>query len=1007
MTLPAPNLDDRTWNQIVEDAKRLIPQYCPDWTDHNPSDPGVTLIELFAWMTEMMLYRLNRVPDKTYVKLLDLIGIRLQPPTPALAAVTFHLVAEQTEAQKVPRGIQLSAGTTETGGAIVFETARDLWVAPSQLEKLFSTAGGAVTDHQAIVDGEMKPETIFSGVRQVERYLYLGDDRLSVLTEEARVEVLVKGPSEETRQFPGLVSWEYFNGKRWRELIPQVDRGKKLGEGEVALVFRGPLADIAPTEIEGQKTIWVRGKLTGVPDSPAQTTLDTLTLEAQLAEAGMAPEQCWANIAPSIFLPVDLSKNFYPFSEEPKFDGTFYVGSKDIFGKAGAIIQIEAMLTDPGAVDPPQPSEKLELLWEYWDGKNWAELGRSMPGGDEQPHGSFDFVDTTHALARDGAITFNRPDNWQAREVSGTENFWLRARIVAGDYGVPGRYEQEGKNWVWKDDRPLKPPSLRKFALRFAQKPGPAQHVLAYNDYAFTDFTPVAAEAYKTFVVFEANAEATPAFCMAFDQPFPEKPVSIYFRLSEERPRDPEAALHPLLRTPESDAPSPNRIAWEYHDGSKWQPIMPKDGTRNFAHSGIVEIDGPRDWKKSEHFGHKAHWLRARLEVGGYQVAPAVAAVLLNTVAAENATTIKNEILGSSDGTPEQEFTVSNPPILTGAELWVRETEVPNPEDIEKLKTDPDDNPVDVQTDSAGNVTAVWVRWNSVETLFSAGPRDRVYKLDQLSGNILFGDGRRGMVPPPGQSNIRMGRYRTGGGTVGNVTAGAISTLRQTVPYIDKARNYFPASGGANTESLNEAKERAPQIFRNRYRAVTAEDYEWLAREASPAVARAHSIAAYPSEGEVTVVLIPRMAEDSEGEKLIPPPQLLQTVQHYLDARRLLTTQVHVQKADYVQVSVHVTVALVPGRVSSDRVREEIERKVRNFVHPLRGGTQRNGWPFEKTLFKNDVYHLIEDVNGVEFIEDCEIYHEDRNLMVDKVPLKPNQMLHLLDVKIRESVRDY
>jgi len=1007
MTLPAPNLDDRTHRQIVEEAIRLIPQYCPEWTDHNPSDPGITLIELFAWMTEMMLYRLNRVPDKTYVKLLDLIGIRLQPPTPATAPVTFHLVKEQTEMQKVPRGIQLSAGTTEAGGAIVFETTRDLWVAPVTLERLISLATGAITDHQAVVEGSLQPETIFSGALQVDRYLYLGDERFGVLAEEARVDVVFRGPSEDTRQFPGLVSWEYFNGKRWRELIPVVDRARKVSEGEIALTFRGPLQDIAETEIEQKKSVWLRARLTGVPESDAETTIDTISLEAQLAEAGMLPEQCWVNIAPSIFLPTDLSKNFFPFSEEPKFDSTFYVASKDIFGKAGANIEIEAVFTDPGAVDPPQPSEKLELLWEYWDGKNWAELGRSTPGGDEQPHGNFAFVDKTHALSRDGEILFARPDNWQTREISGVDSFWLRVRIVAGDYGQPGRYEQEGKNWVWKDDRPLKPPSLRSFALRFAQKAAPAQLVYAYNDYAYQDFSALAAEAYKTFVCFRSNPEATPALFMAFDRPFPEKPVSIYVRLAEEPPRDPEAALHPLLRREESEAPSPNRIVWEFHDGDKWQPLMPKDGTRNFAHSGIVEIDGPRGWKQSEHFAHKGYWLRARLEAGGYQVAPAVAAILPNTVAAENATTIKNEILGSSDGTPEQEFTVSHPPILAGAELWVREPEVPGPEELEALKEGPEDNPVDVQTDSAGNVTAVWVRWKGVETLFASGPRDRVYKLDRLSGQVVFGDGRRGMVPVPGQSNVRMGRYRTGGGTIGNVGPGVISTLRQTVPYIDKVRNYFPATGGANTESLNEAKERAPQIFRNRYRAVTAEDYEWLAREASPAVARAHAIAAHPSEGEVTVVLIPKAAEDSQGEKLIPPPQLLQSVQHYLDGRRLLTTQVHVQKADFVQVSVHVTVALVPGRVASDRVREEIERKVRTFVHPLRGGTQRNGWPFGKTLFKTDIYHLIEDVNGVEFIEGCDIYHEDRNLFVDKVPLKPNQMLHLVEVRITESQRDY
>ena len=83
MALPAPNLDDRRFQDLVDDAKRLVQQRCPEWTDHNVSDPGVTLIETFAYMTDQLLYRLNRVPDRIYVKFLDLIGVRLFPPTAA------------------------------------------------------------------------------------------------------------------------------------------------------------------------------------------------------------------------------------------------------------------------------------------------------------------------------------------------------------------------------------------------------------------------------------------------------------------------------------------------------------------------------------------------------------------------------------------------------------------------------------------------------------------------------------------------------------------------------------------------------------------------------------------------------------------------------------------------------------------------------------------------------------------------------------------------------------
>lgn len=136
MALPSPNLDDRRFQQFVDDAKRYIQQRAPEWTDHNVSDPGVTLVETVAHMADQIVYRLNRVPDKNHLAFLDLVGITLFPPSAARTDVTFWLSAPQEEAVHVPLGTEVATMRTEGEEAVVFATERELAVVPSTLRHL-------------------------------------------------------------------------------------------------------------------------------------------------------------------------------------------------------------------------------------------------------------------------------------------------------------------------------------------------------------------------------------------------------------------------------------------------------------------------------------------------------------------------------------------------------------------------------------------------------------------------------------------------------------------------------------------------------------------------------------------------------------------------------------------------------------------------------------------------------------------------------------------------------
>ena len=148
MSIPVPNLDDRRFQDLVDDAKRLVQQRCPEWSDHNVSDPGVTLIELFAWMTDQLLYRLNRVPDRNYIKFLELIGVKLFPPTAARTPVTFWLSAPRPDSVTVPTATEVATPRTDTQEAIVFSTTEDLDIVSTELARVATrSAGKTVKDH--------------------------------------------------------------------------------------------------------------------------------------------------------------------------------------------------------------------------------------------------------------------------------------------------------------------------------------------------------------------------------------------------------------------------------------------------------------------------------------------------------------------------------------------------------------------------------------------------------------------------------------------------------------------------------------------------------------------------------------------------------------------------------------------------------------------------------------------------------------------------------------------
>jgi hypothetical protein len=155
MTLPTENLDDKTFDDLVRDALSRIPIYAPGWTDRNLTDPGITFIELFAWLAEMQIYRLNRIDDKSYKKFLKLLGLPgIRSPIPAEVDVTFSLLKGDTDVVLVPEGTKVAAVDPLAGSKIIFETVQDLNVAEVRLEKILTRSEKIPTRSKRVLDSQ-------------------------------------------------------------------------------------------------------------------------------------------------------------------------------------------------------------------------------------------------------------------------------------------------------------------------------------------------------------------------------------------------------------------------------------------------------------------------------------------------------------------------------------------------------------------------------------------------------------------------------------------------------------------------------------------------------------------------------------------------------------------------------------------------------------------------------------------------------------------------------------
>jgi baseplate J-like protein len=915
----APLIDTRDADKVAAQVKELLKVYARKWKDNDPL--GTALINIFARFAELIIERLNQTPDKNFLAFLDLLGAARLPPQPARVPLTFSLAEGATVDAVVPAGTQVGAAPPAgEEQPVLFETERDLVVTSARLQSLFmrDPKNDKYADRSAILAPEWTGEvSMFQGEHTIEHSFYLGHKTLLACTaiQNLKLDVKLATPGNSLS-----LQWEIWDGKEGIKLTLTAEEDGTAGlsnNGEV--VFRLPPA-FPELAFDTLTNRWLRCRLkTSITIEP-KTKLPTIklpTIKEIKLKVWSAPDALRLDAAAVNALPLDLSKEFFPFGEKSKLGDSFYLTHREAFSRVGAKVVLFFSVVEPneyiqaeaGVQIIPASRSIPKLVWEFWNGRAWREFSL-----DTDDSASFTKVTKEGLLNR---VVFTVP-GIEPTIINGIESYWIRARISEGNYGKDGEFGPvlNDKGELDKDEKgqikyklsasTLVPPQLAWLTVEYIQEAKP-EAILTVNDFARAQVEkdPETGEL-KAFQPFLAATETTPALYLGFSLPmgrtaFPNRPLSLYFSIAEVE----------YQSGTESSSTAP-QLAWEYWDGKAWVATSVYDETEALAHSGLVIWLAPADIALRADFGlSKRYWLRVRLASGAYPKPPIDAypkpprlrRVLLNTMMAVQTMTLMNEVLGSSDGSKGQRFRTNHAPVLSGQQLEVEEAERPTASECAKIREEEGEDAIRA-LEAVTARQAVWVRWHEVPDFYASRPRDRHYVLDHINGEVRFGDGQNGLIPPRGVGNIRLARYRTGDGAR-DVPTGVISQLKTTVPYVDQVTNPEPALGGADAESEEALRRRTPRQLRHGGRAVTRDDYHDLALLASPEVMRARCVPLWdPSQeqlfdpskkehqrpGNVTVIIVP----SSTGAEPKPSIELVRRVKAYLDNHRLPGVRLHV-----------------------------------------------------------------------------------------------------------------
>ncbi len=1014
MPIKPPVLDGRNQNDILHSLSELAKNYLPEWTPQE-NDPGMMLQRIYARLMEIALERLNKVPEKNLLAFLNISGVSLLSPTPAQVPVTFFPVKGGSAAM-VPKGTQVSTKPEGQKRAVVFETLEDLTVLSTQLVTMVTVDPilERYTRHTIDFNNTEAGFMPFYGLKNINHAIYLACNRLFDFNKaNVSISFWVEPCEEDIEGFLKKLCWEYKQNSQnidiknvvWsynsKDALLTVDLGEITGIEE--FLVQGVSGN--PKLLEGMSSRLLKASVPGgLFDIQTARALKVKKVKVDVSYENMLPDAAFFNE-----VVLDATKEFRPFGNTPQLGDCFYIACKQALSNPGSIITIDIKVVNEEVNVTPK------LKWELLTVNGWEEVNPIIQCDDRKKVSQYacflkdavftidlnglrpkekdeeytdlgegDFLDTDRK--RQYAIDLETEEHnsemytlkngmkyGELVKLNGITSCWLRVRIIDGNYGLPLVLEAEGGRIVQKEGTGLMtPPVIKELTISYTVE-GSLDNIVSENGFFFNEHQQKATM--NPFIpVCDLNpvyADVKPSLYLGLDKVFPDQPVTIYAAAY------PGFHTSPIGRAVKDNKAVKESVQWEYFNGIKWNKLSVIDTTHDLTQSGFIKFLMPDDTKPLRKFDNtESFWIRVYNDVDSSSMVEAqrLQGLYLNTIEACQGSTVKDQILGSSDGNPNQRMNMKSTSLIDGPQLHIKALEIPSEDEKNEIYREEGNDAILETPNTISGEMEVWIRWHEVSNFIGSKPYSRHYVLDHSTGIVTFGNGKSGLIPPRGVNNIKA-TFRVGGGMAGNIERGTITLIKTTLPGIESVNNPVSADGGSELEKMETITERGPSTIRHRNYAATSSDYEYLVCQAcGTCVARVKSL---PNRnrtlafepGWVTLIIVP----NSEGAKVEPESGLLKRIEDYIEKKAFVglteksNTRINITGPNYVRISVDIEI--IPQDISeSQAVKQRVLLSLNDFLHPLKGGPSGVGWDFGRDVFMSELCRVVEGVKGVDHI---------------------------------------